>query len=270
MKKHIYLITLTGLLLTLFCLAGCTAGQKLSIAPVSGAGDEVIVRLESRLDKNGGQIANGYSHPYRFSVEEMALEIDSLVMNDYEMGKWNKKSSWEQKSVFIQKTADELATKLTTTLAGAGQSEAIVFVVPGRRGTQTQGELFIKDNLLTWQFYKVDSMPFTGSDKFWMDSDDWRIQEAPQFTIYVDKRTRVVTVLRDLQIDKGLIDSQSMEDQQWRNKLLQSDATVAPPQLNKFQSMEEKLETLKRWSDKGLISEEEYRKEKESILDQLQ
>jgi hypothetical protein len=249
MKKHIYLITLTGLLLTLFCLAGCTAGQKLSIAPVSGAGDEVIVRLESRLDKNGGQIANGYSHPYRFSVEEMALEIDSLVMNDYEMGKWNKKSSWEQKSVFIQKTADELATKLTTTLAGAGQSEAIVFVVPGRRGTQTQGELFIKDNLLTWQFYKVDSMPFTGSDKFWMDSDDWRIQEAPQFTIYVDK---------------------SMEDQQWRNKLLQSDATVAPPQLNKFQSMEEKLETLKRWSDKGLISEEEYRKEKESILDQLQ
>ncbi|MCK5850071.1 MAG: SHOCT domain-containing protein [Kiritimatiellae bacterium] len=287
MKQYIDVILQAGLFLALFCLVGCSTGQSLSTAPVLELTGEVNVQLESQSDKKSGD----YSHPYDFTVDEMALEIDSLIMEDYDMGTWNKKSTWLAKPVFISQTANELPIRLATALAGAGQSEAVTFSVPGRRNTRTQGKLFVRGNQLTWMFCEIDSMPFSGSDKFWMDSDDWRIQEAPQFTIYLDNEKRVVTVLRDLQVDKGLIDRQTIEDRQWRKNQFQQDSavqqeptTARPPekqvrqqepvtdsvQLNKFQSMEEKLESLKKWSDNGLISEDEYRKEKEKILNQLQ
>ena len=282
MKQYFSVIPLAGLLFALFSLAGCTTGKSIATAPVSGSTGEVIVQLESQPDKKSGN----YSHPHIFAVDEMALEIDSLIMEDYEMGTWNKKSTWVRKPVFIQRTATELSTGLATALAGAGQTDIVVFTVPGRGNSRTQGQVFVRDNQLVWVFYEIDSFPFTGSDKFWMDSDEWRIQEAPQFTIYLDKERRVVTVLRDLQIDRGLIDNQTMEDQQWRKKYLEQDTVAqqeplpkqvsrevpvaATLQLDKFVSMEKNLETLKRWSNKGLISKDEYRKEKEKILNQLQ
>lgn len=292
MMKKYTCIQITGLLLVLLCLAGCMAQKKVSTTPVSGPGDEISVQLESQLDKQGVQMESGYSHPYAFSMEKMALEVDSLVMKQFDMGKWNRKSSWEHKPLFTRPTAEVLPERLITAFARAGSAEAVAFTVPGRNNTLTSGKIFVKDNTLTWLLYKVDGMPFTGSDKFWMDSDDWRIEDAPQFTFYEDKENRILKVVRNLQVDKGGMDRQSVEDRKWRNEHYYQESAgqqeyrpeppprqvrreapapaAAPPRLDKFQSMEEKLEVLKNWSDKGIISEEEYGKEKEKILNQLQ
>jgi hypothetical protein len=247
-------------LVILLIVIGCGSTKVLTV-PLSNVSDE-CVKLHRSVNAEGVAIDMGYNHPHDFSRETLRNETDLLVVRKFEWGKYGMDNRWVAGSVFPMVAAEKLIPVLVIAFKEASISDKILFNIQGRKGLPTQGEVYLKDNKLFWIFKEIDGVTFLGKDPFMLDGKDWTIEEKPGLTVKKKKDAGAVKVIRDLSI-KPEITTEITEDrlsQPPRKEALSPD----------LEGLEKKLNTLKKWKDSGLISNDDYEKEKDLILQQLQ
>jgi len=274
-------------LVTILMVMGCSRlfpkrSPEVRTVPVPDVSDEVV-KLERRFSKDGVAVNMAYEHPRDFAPSEMGLELDVLTLRKFEWGKYGFKNKWVQKPVFAETAREQLVAALVSAFREATGADTIAFKVPGRKGRETTGEVYIKDNKLVWIFEAIDGFPFTGKDKYWLDGEQWGIEEKDGVVVkeYKDKQT--LKVVRDLSVAPEVTTAAAVEE-----RPSQPPAAAPPEALSRevrepvvppppaevvspgLDELEKKLQTLKKWQESGLITDEDYQKQKSQILEQLQ
>ena len=199
------------------------------------------------------------------------------------------------KPIFAEASRETFMPALVSAFKEATRSDRIAFNVPGREGRPTTGEVYLKNNQLVWVFEAVDGFPYTGRDKFYIDGEQWIIEEKAGLVVKENEKKRIVEVVRDLSIKPEVTAeiaeervSEPPEEAVWTTvgeaaavppaplpeeavSTTVEEAAVPPGAISPgVDKLEKKLHTLKDWKDKGLITDEDFEKEKANILQQLQ
>jgi hypothetical protein len=256
-------------------------GSKVLTVPVANVSDEVA-KLERTVSADGVAVNMGYDHPHEFSEEQMRNELGVLVVREYEWGKYGMGNEWVPRPAFTRAATERLIPALVIAFKEASGSDKILFHVPGETGQPTQGEVYIQDGKLIWIFQEVDGHTYLGKDSFMLDSEDWTIEEKPGLSITKRKDTKVIKVVRDLSVAPPEVTAAVVEERlpqppaaappvpvyrEVREPVVSPPAEVISPGLKE---LEKKLQTLKKWQESGLITDEDYDKQKAQILQQLQ
>ncbi len=247
-------------LVILLIVIGCGSTKVLTV-PLSNVSNEGV-KLHRSVSAEGVAIDMGYNHPYNFSNETLRNETDLLVVRKFEWGKYGMDNRWVAGPIFPGITAEKLIPVLVIAFKEASISDKILFNIPGRKGLPTQGEVYLKDNELVWIFKEIDGITFMGKDPFMLDGKDWTIEEKPGLTVKKKKGAKTVKVIRDLSV-KSEITAKITEE---RLSQPPEEGALSPD----LDGLEKKLNTLKKWKDSSLISNDDYEKEKDLILQQLQ
>lgn len=264
--KNIFLFCFISILM----LAGCASSPEVATVELSGVGEKGVIKLHRSLNPENQPVNMDYEHPHDFTVSEIGSEIDLLALRRFKWGKYGMGNKWVKKPLFPGASKDKLISALVSAFKEATGSDRIAFNISGRRDRPTTGEVYLKDNQLVWIFETVDGHPYTGKDRYWLDDQDWTIEERTGLTVREYKDNQIVKVIREMTIKPLKIAEEEAEEQEEeieeRPEPAKRERVVSPG----LKDLEKKLETLKRWKDKDLISDEDYQKEKEYILQQLQ
>ncbi len=252
--------------LVVFASAGCSMTPKVATLDLQAPGAQRIVQLRRNLNAQNRAESMGYEHPHAFSAIEMAREVDLLVLRKFRWGKYGLDSRWIAMPVFLDESREKLIPALVAGFREATSSDRIAFSVAGRHGRPTAGEVYLAENSLVWILATVDGIPYTGKDRYWMDSEQWTIEDKPGLIVREDKVSQTMKVIHDLAAEVEETSAEPQKEQTGQALKTDSGEKTTP---SGPKSLEEKLETLKRWKDSGLIGEEEYKREKERILKQL-
>lgn len=257
--------------ISILMLAGCASSPEVATVELSGVGEKGVVKLHRSLSPENRPVDMGYGHPHDFTVSEIGSEIDLLVLRRFKWGKYGMGNKWVKKPLFHGASRDKLIPALVSAFKDATGADRIGFNIPGRRDRSSTGEVYLKDNQLVWILETVDGHPYTGKDRYWLDAQDWTIEERTGLTVREYKDDQIVKVIREMTIKPLKIAEEEAEEQEEeeieeRPEPAKRERAVSPG----LEDLEKKLETLKRWNEKGLISDEDYQKEKGQILQQLQ
>jgi hypothetical protein len=197
--------------------------------------------------------------------------LDLLIVRQYEWGKFGEKSKWPPRPAFPHDVYDQLVPALVTAFKDASRSDRIVFDVPGKGDASTRGYVYIKDNELIWIFETMDGMPYVGRDPFKLDGKDWTIEEKTGMTVRKDQRNKIVKVKRDLATAPEVVPEVARQVAPSPGPATSAVPREAPDEgLSRgMDQLDKKLETLKEWKDEGLITDEEYAREKARIIEKL-
>ena len=123
------------------------------------------------------------------------------------------------------------------------------------------------------------SRPFTGKDKYWLDGEQWGIEEKHGLVVKEYEDKRLLKVVRDLSMAPEVTTEAVVEERpsqppapqavsrEAREAVVTSGEVMSP---GSDELREEKLDALKKWKEAGLITDEDYEKEKAQILQQVQ
>lgn len=241
-----------------------------------------IVKLERSFSADGEAVNMGYDHPHEFSEQTMGDEVALLVVRRHKWGKYGVGSEWISRPAFTKGATERLVPALVTAFKEASPSDKILFNVPGQTSQPTFGEVYVQDNELVWIFKEIDGRTYLGKDIFTLDSEDWRIEEKAGMTVRKNKNAQVMKVVRDLSVAPEVTAAAVVEERpsqppaaappqalsrEVRTPVVPPPAEVVSPGL---EELEKKLQTLKKWQESGLITDEDYEKQKAQILEQLQ
>ena len=102
------------------------------------------------------------------------------------------------------------------------------------------------------------------------DGEDWTIEKKEGLTVKKKKEAKIIKVIRDLSVKPDttaeITEEEPSEPSQEKFREMKEEGVP----ITGLKGLEQKLQTLKKWKENGLISEEEYKKEKDRILEQLQ
>ena len=275
------IVSIALCLLTILMVTGCSRlfpkrSPRVRPVPLAQVPDEVV-KLERRFSADGVAVNMDYDHPHEFSEETIRNEVGLLVVRRHQRGKYGVGSEWVSEPAFTAAATDRLVPALVIAFTEASRSDKILFSVPGRTGRPTFGEVYLQDDKLVWIFKEIDGRTFLGPDPFTLDGGDWRIEEKPGLSVQNKKHAGVIKVVHHLSGEpetlaeitekrpSPLPGALSMER---REAVVKTGGGVIPPGSDKLR--EEKLHALKRWKEAGLITDEDYEKEKAHILQQLQ
>ena len=267
-------------LISLLMVMGCSRlfpdrSPKVRTVPVPKVSDEVV-KLERRFSADGVAVNMDYDHPHEFSEETIRDEIGLLVVQRQGRDQYGVGSEWVSDPAFTKSATERLVPALVIAFKEASRSDKILFGVPGQTGQPTSGEVYLQDDELVWIFREIDGRTFLGQDPFRLDSGDWTIEEKPYLAVRNNKHAGVIKVIHHLRGQpetlpeitekrpSSLPEALSMEARE---------AVVTPGEVISSGSdklREEKLHALKKWKDAGLITDEDYEKEKAKILQPLQ
>jgi hypothetical protein len=227
-----------------------------------------IVKLHRTMSATGVPVNMDYQHPREFTEETIRSEVGLLEVMKHKWGKHGMGSNWAGTPVFTQATTEQLVPALVAAFGKASRSDRLVFEVPGRGEKPTRGETYLKDGKLVWVFQEIDGMTYLGEMPYRLDSEDWRIEEKAGMSVRNNEQTQTVRVERDLGVTPA-----DIEPQVAREKA--PEPAPEPKQVpeeavsSSMDQLDKKLETLKEWKDEGLITDEEYAKEKTRIIEKL-
>ena len=281
------IVSISLCLVIVLMVTGCFGpfkkrSSKVVTVPVANVSDEVV-KLERSLSGDGAAVNMNYDHPHEFSDQTMRNELGLLVVREYEWGKYGMGNEWVPRPAFTRTATERLVPALVAAFREASGSDKILFHVPGETGQPTQGEVYVQDGKLVWVFKEVDGLNFLGKDPFTLDSKDWRIEQRAGMTVREDKKARVMKVVRDLSVAPPEVTAAVVEE-----RLPQAPAAVPPEPPSRevrepvvaappgevispgLEELEKKLQTLRKWQGSGLITDEDYEKQKAQILQQLQ
>ena len=193
-------------------LAGCAASLRVTTVDLLGVGDKGLVKLHRSMSAEGLPVNMDYGHPRDFTTSEVGSELDLLILRKFQWGKYGMGNKWVQKPVFPGASRDKLIPALVSAFKEATRSDRIAFSIPGRQDRQTTGEVFIKENQLVWIFEAIDGFPFTGKDKFWLDGEQWTIEEKTGLVVKEYKDDRIIKVIRDMSIRAEVIPREQQEE----------------------------------------------------------
>jgi hypothetical protein len=275
-------------LATIVTVTGCGLLPKRSPdvrpVPLAQVPDE-IVKLERSFSADGEAVSRGYDHPHAFSQQAMGDEVAALLVRRHKWGKYGMGSEWVSKPAFTAAAAERLVPALVMAFKEASPSDTILFHAAGQTGQPTSGEVYLKDNELVWIFKEIDGRTYLGKDVFTLDSEDWRIEEKAGMSVRKNKSAQVMKVVRDLDVAPEVTTVAVAEAQpqqlpaqappqavsrQVRPPVVAPPAPTAEVISPGLEELEKKLETLKKWQGAGLITDEDYEKQKAQILERLQ
>jgi len=246
--------------------------RTVSLAKVSDG----VVKLERRFSVDGVAVNMDYDHPHEFSEKTMRDEMGSLVVRQYRGDKEDGTKKWVREAAFTEAATERLVPALIIAFKEASRSDKLLFSVPGRTGQSTLGEVYLQDDNLVWIFKEIDGRTFLGADPFTLDGGDWMIEEKPGLSVQNKKHAGVIKVVHHLKgqpeavaeiTEEGLL--QPLEGL----SMGAGEAAVTPGEVMSSGSdklREDKLHALKKWKEAGLITDEDYEKEKTRILQQGQ
>jgi hypothetical protein len=282
------IVSISLCLVTLLMVTGCSRlfpnrSLRVRTVPVANVPDE-IVKFERSFNADGVPANMDYDQPHQFTPSEMGLELDVLTLRKFEWGKFGFKNKWVQKPVFAETAREQLVAALVSAFKEATGADRIAFKVPGRKGRETTGEVYIKENELVWIFKAIDGFPFTGKDKYWLDGEQWSIEEKDGLVVKEYKDKQILKVVRDLSVASevtaaaaAVVEERPPQpptaappealSREVKEPVVAPPAEVISPGLDE---LEKKLQTLKKWQESGLITDEDYKSEKAQILQQLQ
>ncbi len=267
-------------LVTILMVMGCSRlfpdrSPKVRPVPLAQVPDEVV-KLERRFSADGVAVNMDYDHPHEFSEETIRDEMGLLVVRRHQKDKYGVGSEWVGEPAFIPAATEKLVPALVIAFKEASRSDKILFSVPGRSDRPTSGEVYLQDDELVWIFKEIDGRAFLGQDPFALDGGDWTIEEKPSLAVRNNKNTGVIKVVHQLREKPetlaGITEKQASPVPEALS-VEAREAVVTPGEVispGSDKLREEKLHALKKWKDTGLITDEDYEKERVKILQQVQ
>ena len=277
------LLILSGLILAAIGM-GCATSKTVSRPILDEAYNKV--RLEAWLDDSGKPVPLGFEHPVEISETDLSRILQSIQIVDPPgmLSRLILKAKATPEPAFTKKEADFLANPLASALKSAKPNERVVFFLNHRRsaykGTTSSGVVFIKDNrlnvILGW--HRRGNQPgkpdiVIGGKPFPSSNDQPFYAIAGNFQSIVEERTapggqETVFPKRWVSIDyPALLESPPQTAGPVPGTSAAApeggEETAAAPDL----TLEEKLRTLHRLQEEGLITEEEYTEKKKALLE---
>ena len=265
-KRTIALLAATAVLAVF--LFGCSkAGVMQQVVWKDG---KDLVSIACERDKEGNAVPRGYSHPRELTEQEMDQILSNYLYSDYQFFSWRK-----PKPVFVEIERQKLRANLSEAFAQAGPDQWIVFSSTAKKRDfllptprLTDGILFFKDNelhmvLINLNWEQVDyeekrlgdpRSNFTLGSLKLVPGDHQRIPEV-DVTDKTFKREHRNWIITDV------------------DALLAPEPEPVPEPVEPAEpaepTIEERLKELQRLFEQGLITEEEYNRKKEEILQEL-
>ena len=220
--------------------------------------DSLKISLRSQLHGNSDFKKFKLNHPIKTSKREIINHLVSLRYKETSIG--NK-----EVSVFFADEVRKLAPILVKAFAGVGPGKTIRVKLKSVGGI-TSGDIFSFRKYLNWCFDSIRGETFFQKN----DTREWNIfawKLMPQkgqlyFKSKADKRVHKNWVVSNLKLP---VAGQKNEDGR-----VSPDALETKSSKNNINpKLEEKLEHLKYFYDKQLISEDEYKAQQKKIFDEL-
>jgi hypothetical protein len=223
------------------------------------------VYLQRTVGKDDQPVDAGYQHPVSLPPEEIHRLLQSIQIRRSSglLQQVFSNSSREIQPAFTDEEIRRMAAGISKALASATPADRINFQVKHPRGiftpTLTTGVVYVKDDRLGVILGNYRYLPIPDAhDLYNQFSDPLDTQGSQTFTIvpgpfqelYKSGRSRLKN--RWLLIDYKALLSSSPEQQ------------TKTPEIP--EGLEEKLSTLKRLRDQGLITQEEYQEKKKELL----
>jgi hypothetical protein len=281
MHKPILLI----IVLFLFAIAtGCATNRTLSKTIMQDNYNSVS--LETWLDASSQPINLQFDHPAEFSDADMARILESIQVVEPPgvLSQLILKSKAEPVQAFISSEARFLAKPLAAALKTAQPDQRVVFFLHHQRtvykGTTSSGVAFVKDkrlNILLGR-YRMGNQPGspdipTGGNPFTVTNDqDFYINPGPFQSLVEESKApggqENVFPKRWLSIDYASLlnpPPQSAAPQTVPQPTEPGKVEPAPVAPLPF-TLEDKLKTLNKLKEEGLITDEEYNEKKKELL----
>ena len=225
------------------------------------------VYLQRTVSKDDQPMDAGYQHPISLSPEEIHQLLQSIQIRPQAgiLQKVFSESYQEIQPAFSDEEIPRMEAGISKALASATSADRINFRLKHPRGiftpSITTGVVYVKDDRFALILGNYQYIPNPDArdmyNQFLDPLDTQGMQTATivpglfQELLQTDRRS---LKNRGLSIDyKGLLAFQPQQQ-------LKTQETQTPPDL------EEKLTTLKRLRDQGLITEEDYQEKKKELL----
>jgi hypothetical protein len=279
MSKHlIFIVALISVV-----ASGCATSNTLTRTILDDSYN--VIRLEAWLDNSRKPVHPGFEHPAEIGAADMARILESIriVQPPSVLSRLILKAKAEAEPAFTTEEANSFAKPLAAALRTAAPDERVVFFLHHQRsvykGTTSSGIAFVKDkrlNIILGRYLMGNQPGYpdipVGGNPFPTTTDqDFFIATGPFQTLRVDKKApggrESVSPQRWLSIDYvSLLNPPaqtaaptpalpSMEPEK-------TELTPGAPTL----TLEEKLKTLNRLKEEGLITEEEFNEKKTELL----
>jgi hypothetical protein len=263
MMKNNSLLLLAVVLLEII-VWGC--GPK-TVTTLVHQGSLIEVKLQHTIGKDQKPVDAGYQHPIALSPEEIEQLLKSIQIR-YRADIFEKIFSGsrpETERVFSDEQVTQMSVGISKALAAATSADRINLWLKHPRGILTPaittGVIYVKDNRLVIVLGNYQYIPPAGVDNLHDRlTDPLDVQGAQTVTmipgpfqelLQTDRRS---LKNRGLSVDyKGLLAFRPQQP-------LKTEESKTPPDL------QEKLTTLKRLRDQGLITEEDYQEKKKELL----
>jgi hypothetical protein len=255
--------------------SGCATSNSLS-RPILDDNYNVV-RLEAWLDDSRKPIDLGFEHPAEIAEADMARILESIriVQPPGFLSKLILKARSEAEPAFTPEEAKAFANPLAAALRIAMTHERVVFFLHHQRsvykGTTSSGIAFVKDKQLNIILgrYLMGNQPgypdiAVGGNPFPTTADqDFFIVPGPFQTLQDGKEApggrEFVSPKRWLRIDYASLLNPPAPTAEQPSRI---EPTPAAPSS----MLEEKLKTLKKLHEDGLITDEEYNEKRKEIL----
>jgi len=266
--------------LILAAAAGCATSNTLSRTILDDSYNQV--RLESWLDASKNPVPMGFDHPAEIAEADLARILESIRIVEPPgfLSKLILKSRPEPEPALTPEEAKAFAVPLAEALRTAAPDERVVFFFHHQRsaykGTTSSGIVFVKDKRLNILFgrYLMGNQPghpdiMVGGNPFPSANDqDFFIAAGPFQTLPDGHEApggrEAVSPNRWLSIDYA-----SLLHPPAPTPAAGAVPTPAPGEASPAApapTPEERLKTLKKLHEEGLITDEEYNDKKKEIL----
>lgn len=265
-------------------VVGCASADLLS-RPACGNcdSDYRFVRLQSADNAVRGNDGRGFTHPFTLDRDEWARLLSSIHVRHLRQGVFSAAPEGPLLPMLDAEEIDYLADALSKAFARANERERVVFglsrsMSPGMTEVTTGGwhrqgqslHLVLANYRLAITMPNVRERLWTtplfssGAPSYQVVSEDYRTvaeQDSSQGASIFG-----VTV-PDLAIDyKALLTAETSQpdgapERELNRQQHDSSSRMIP--------LEERLQTLKRLKEQGMITEEEYREKRKRLIDQF-
>ena len=258
--------------------SGCATSRTLTRTILDDSYN--VVRLEAQLDDSKMPIHQGFEHPAEIAEIDMARILESIriVQPPSTLSRLILKSKDEVEPAFTPEEAASFAVPLSAALRTATPSERVIFFYHHQRsiykGTTSSGIAFVKDKRLFIILGRYimgnqpgyPDIPVDGNPLPRSNNQDFYIAPGPFQTLVDGTKApgggEMVTARRWLSIDYASLLNPPAQTAPPSVKPADVDSAPGPPPL----TFEEKLKTLKKLQEDGLITEEEYQMKRKELL----
>jgi len=259
-------------------LTASTSGAAEPTRVVCGACEQAdrFVRLQTPPRESHSDQTSGFTHPFRLSPEEWTTILRSIYVQRYQQGFLPlTASSGPAVPAFSEEEVEYLRATLPRAFSEAQADEWIIFELSHVRSPETievtdvtSGAWFVKGqdlHLVLANYREAVTLP---GIRELLRQDPLHSIAGPRYDFVpghhqqvLQGQTGLQAILRPV-LPELIIDYQTLLHGE-------SDYQTTPHSPAPSQSIEERLQTLKRLKEQGLITDDDYQAKKKMLLEKL-